>query len=217
MDPPPPVPPPTPAPPPRSPERLALTVGVVVLLGLLLYRGYGSPYRVDPSRQSSASMPLDVNVADRTELLQVPGVGPNMADAILSHRNTFGPFQSLDELDSVHGIGGKTLDKLRPWLAVDAKTEAKPAVPQVEKLERKPAAPSAIPAQPTKLASGQQIDINTATVAELQGLPAIGPKLAERIVEARNQKPFASIEDLRRVSGIGAKTLEKLRPHLVFK
>ncbi len=209
------------APPVRSPERLALTVGVVVLLGLLLYRGYGSSYRVDPSRQSSSALPLDVNVADRTELLQVPGVGPNMADAILSHRNTFGPFQTLDELDSVHGIGGKTLDKLRPWLTVEAKAEAKaevkPAVPQVEKLERKPAAPPAIPAQPTKLASGQQIDINTATVAELQGLPAIGPKLAERIVEARNQKPFASIEDLRRVSGIGAKTIEKLRPHLAWR
>ena len=204
-----------PAPPPRSPERLALTVGVVVLLGLLLYRGYGTSYRVDPSRQSSAALPLDVNVADRTELLQVPGVGPNMADAILSHRNTFGPFQSLDELDSVHGIGGKTLDKLRPWLTVEAKSEVKPAVPQVEKLERKPAAPPFV-AQPTKLEAGRQIDINTATVAELQQLPAIGPKLAERIVEARNQKPFTSIEDLRRVGGIGAKTLEKLRPHVAF-
>ena len=214
MDPPPPVP--IPAPPARSPERLALTVGVVVLLGLLLYRGYGSSYRVDPSRQSSPALPLDVNAADRTELLQVPGVGPTMADAILSHRTTFGPFQSLDELDSVRGIGGKTLVKLRPWLTVEAKTEAKPVAPQVEKLERKLAAPPAVPAQSTKLAAGQQIDINTASVAELQGLPGIGPKLAERIVEARNQKPFASIEDLRRVGGIGAKTLEKLRPHLTF-
>ena len=41
-------------------------------------------------------------------------------------------------------------------------------------------------------------------------------KRAGRIVVEREKKPFASVEDLRRVSGIGAKTLEKLRPFLSF-
>lgn len=207
----------TPAPPPPDPsprrEQRALAVGLVVVAGLLLYRGYGSAFTTRPTQQTPAASSVNVNTADRTELLQVPGVGPHMADAILTHRNTFGPFASLDELDGVKGIGGKTLDKLRPWLHVAGQPVVRGQQPDVEKLERKPPAAAA----PTKkLDAAEQIDVNTAIAAELQRLPGIGPKLAERIIDARTARPFASADDLRRVGGIGAKTLEKLRPHLRF-
>lgn len=56
-----------------------------------------------------------------------------------------------------------------------------------------------------------QVDINTATEAQLRTVKGIGPKKAEAIIAAR---PFSSVDDLRRVKGIGAKTLENLRPHL---
>jgi comEA protein len=58
------------------------------------------------------------------------------------------------------------------------------------------------------------VNINRATAAELQTLPGIGPKLAERILDTRAQQPFKSVDDLRRVPGIGVKTLERLRPHI---
>jgi competence protein ComEA len=58
------------------------------------------------------------------------------------------------------------------------------------------------------------IDVNRATLAELQTLPGIGPKLAERIRDTRAQQPFRSVDDLRRVPGIGVKTLERLRPYV---
>jgi competence protein ComEA len=45
-------------------------------------------------------------------------------------------------------------------------------------------------------------------------LPGVGRILAGRIVEARERQPFRSADDLRRVSGIGAKTLDKIRPHV---
>lgn len=222
MDAPPPVPPPPspPTPAARAPERAALAVILVGLFLLLLYRGYGNRYAVQPSRQTTAVLPLDLNAADRTELLQIPGVGPGMADAILAHRDTFGSFQSIDELDSVRGIGARTLDKLRPWLTVDARAVPKQAEPKVETLVRPPLPPLPPPpqlsvVQPKKLEPGKQIDINTATAEELQQLPAIGPKLAERMIAERTKQPFESVEDLRRVSGIGVKTLEKLRPHVV--
>jgi len=63
-----------------------------------------------------------------------------------------------------------------------------------------------------KLRAGDRIDINTATTAELQQLPGIGVVLAERIAEARRDGKFQRIEDLRRVSGIGTKKLEAIRP-----
>lgn len=56
-------------------------------------------------------------------------------------------------------------------------------------------------------------NINTASAADLQRLPRIGPALAERIVEHRRvHGPFRSADQITEVKGIGEKTLEKLRP-----
>jgi competence protein ComEA len=60
-----------------------------------------------------------------------------------------------------------------------------------------------------------EVDINQADWPELLQVPGIGPTLAHRIVESRNTVgPFADHNDLRRVKGIGAKTLEQIRPYL---
>ncbi|OUO19859.1 hypothetical protein B5F89_06750 [Collinsella sp. An307] len=57
----------------------------------------------------------------------------------------------------------------------------------------------------------QLININTATEAELDVLPGVGPSTAEAIVADREENgPFSTIEDLMRVSGIGEKKFEKL-------
>ena len=64
------------------------------------------------------------------------------------------------------------------------------------------------------LASARHVDVNTASVAELERLPGVGPLLAARIVEYRNAHgPFRSPEDLQRVQGIGPKTYETLREY----
>ncbi|MEZ4435531.1 MAG: helix-hairpin-helix domain-containing protein [bacterium] len=69
---------------------------------------------------------------------------------------------------------------------------------------------------PAPVATGDdagKLDLNTATPAELETLPGIGETLAKRIVDWRAANGrFASVEDLTKVSGIGAATLEKLRP-----
>jgi len=65
---------------------------------------------------------------------------------------------------------------------------------------------------PGRLATST-IDINTATGAELELLPGIGPALAQRIIDHRREHgPFRRVEDLDDVKGIGPRTLEKLRP-----
>lgn len=55
-------------------------------------------------------------------------------------------------------------------------------------------------------------NINTASPADLERLPGIGPALAGRIVEHRSRSPFQSPDQITEVRGIGPKTLEKLRP-----
>jgi competence protein ComEA len=62
---------------------------------------------------------------------------------------------------------------------------------------------------------GEVIDINRASLEELQRLPAIGPKLSQRIVDARQLRPFRTVDELRRVPGIGPKTMEKVRPFVI--
>ena len=57
--------------------------------------------------------------------------------------------------------------------------------------------------------AGGRPNVNTATEAELEALPGVGPVIARRIIEGR---PYRSVEDLERVKGIGKKRLDEIRP-----
>ena len=129
---------------------------------------------------------IDINRADRSTLLQLPTVGPQLANRILTEREQRGGFVSIEDVRSVPGIGPARAERLKPWLSSEASAASQ--------------------------ALGSPVDINTADVAQLQALPGIGPKIAQRIVEERSRGQFQSVDDLRRVAGIGPKTLEKLRP-----
>jgi competence protein ComEA len=69
---------------------------------------------------------------------------------------------------------------------------------------------SAAPPSATAAPAGGKLDVNTATSAELLGLPGVGPVLAQRIVAAR---PYQTADDLRKVKGIGPKIYERIRQH----
>jgi len=62
------------------------------------------------------------------------------------------------------------------------------------------------------------VNLNTAGVEELQVLPGVGEVTAERILAYREENgAFTKIADLTEVRGIGAKTLEKIRPMVVIQ
>ncbi len=60
------------------------------------------------------------------------------------------------------------------------------------------------------------VNINTATLEQIELLPGIGPKKAQAIVDLRAKKPFAKIEELLLVDGIGEALFAKLKAYLVL-
>lgn len=69
----------------------------------------------------------------------------------------------------------------------------------------------------TDPASGAKININSADSSQLQTINGIGPSTAEKIIRYRTSKgAFKSIDDLKKVNGIGDKKLEKLRPYVTI-
>jgi competence ComEA-like helix-hairpin-helix protein len=66
----------------------------------------------------SADGRVSINEATRDQLMAVPGIGPAKAEAILSYRQSTGPFASISEVDAVPGIGPATLEKLSKHLFV---------------------------------------------------------------------------------------------------
>ncbi|MGD6841264.1 helix-hairpin-helix domain-containing protein [Bacillus infantis] len=56
---------------------------------------------------------VNINSAGSEELQDIPGIGPSKAAAIIEYRETEGPFQSLEDLMQISGIGEKTFEKLK--------------------------------------------------------------------------------------------------------
>lgn len=65
-------------------------------------------------------------------------------------------------------------------------------------------------------ASGGKLSLGSASAAELEQLPGVGPVLAERIVSWRTEHgPFRTVDDLDGVSGVGASLMEQIRPLVI--
>ncbi len=122
-------------------------------------------------------------------------------------------------LDAVAAAGGltETADRERVNLARRLKDGNQVNVPSVKQTAARSAtqAKAKEGASASSAAKGKaavRVKLNTATAAELEALPGVGPALAQRITAYRQGRRFSSVDDLLKVKGIGKAKLERLRP-----
>jgi competence ComEA-like helix-hairpin-helix protein len=169
--------------PPRSPAAHRDSI-------LALARPLGPTERIDADR------------ATAQELARLPRVGLALAKKIVADREAHGPFGGPAGLDRVPGVGAGLLATIGPHLAFSAASSAGGRVP-LTPIQPGPAAHAA---------GGDVVDLNTADVAILDGLPGIGPAKARAIVGWRvAHGPFHAVQELARVPGFGPVALARLR------
>jgi len=179
-------------------KHLVLVLIVLIFVGILFTnkaivrdgKGEFNNFRIVPEGKATV-FPLDINEANIDELILLPGIGKAKARAIVRYREENGRFSRIEDLVKVPGIGAKTLEKLKPYITI-----------------------SKAPKRDTTL-ERPKVNINEASIEELEILPGIGPVKARAIVEYRRKRGgFKKVEELLEVPGIGPKTLEKLRPYV---
>lgn len=182
----------------------AVALIVAATSGWLLLRHSPHPTAVSlptvpralPSNMASAS-PAKVVVVDVAGKVRRPGVvelpqGSRVADAL---RAAGGVRPGVD-------IG--LLNLARPL------TDGEQVVVGLAGAGAEPPAPGASAGKGST--AGSPVDLNTATVADLDGLPGVGPVLAQRIIDWRTANgPFTSVDQLHEVSGIGDRRFQDLK------
>lgn len=148
---------------------------------------------------------IDPNTATLDQLMRLPRMRRATAQAIVAGR-TDRPFRTIADLDRLPGVGPAALESWRPHLTLREGVAARPA-------------PTPTPSPPTRGAdasNGAPVPLNSATAADLERVPGIGPALASRIIAKRDSTgAFRAVDDLLAVRGIGPATLEKLKRYLV--
>jgi competence protein ComEA len=209
------------------PARWAMVLLLALAALLLGWHGLSSlPWGSRPTQlEHGLGYRVDINQAEKAELLQLPGIGPARVEAILNYRRSHGGFGTVEELSNVHGIGLATLERLRPWVCVGAdepdevdnppegvskraRHSAKRAVGLAQKMGARNAG-----RKNGKNPKGK-IDVNRATARELQEIPNIGKARAASIIEERRKGPFQSVDDLKRVPGIKERLVARLGPYI---
>lgn len=168
------------------------------------------------TRPLGAAETIDLDRAGAAEIARLPRVGAGLARKIVADREARGPFGGLEGLDRVPGIGPGLLAAIAPHArfadsaarrlggSSSAASQGHPALPSPDGT---PQPPTPRPAEP--------LDLNTATAAELEGLPFVGPYMAQQIVAYRERHGrFTAVDSLVRVPGVGPATLARIRDRL---
>ncbi len=142
---------------------------------------------------SDTFLPQDLNAVDSVTLVGHRYCRPVIAGRLIRYRYKLGGFSGWGPLDSLRGLWRIERYRLRRYGYIGQRT--RPFL--------------------TRGASTPMLDLNTASVEDLERLPGIGPKTAERIVRYREKlRYYVSLDQLREVWGLREENLQKALPYL---
>jgi len=185
----------------------------------------------EEEEEEKSSEKIEINSASKEELQKITGIGPVYAERIEKGR----PFCSLEELERVHGIGEVTISNIKEEDFVyinppknclkeerkekEEKDKEEETLDTAERKEflqdlaknflqitEKEESTKELEKEPKE--EPEKIEINSASREELEKITGIGPAYAERI---EKERPFCSLEDLKRVKGIGKETIKNIK------
>ncbi|MDP3113773.1 MAG: helix-hairpin-helix domain-containing protein [Candidatus Cloacimonadaceae bacterium] len=163
--------------------------------------------------KTDAEIKIDIRTATKEELILLPGIGEKRAADIIARRKEK-PFQNVSEIMDIKGIGQGTYEKMKPMLIIFGDSEiVAPVAKSPSTKENGGTKKSTL----SKADDDSIVNINSGGISELTKLSGIGEVKARAIIDYRKENgAFGSIEDLVKVKGIGAKTLEKIRHRLAI-
>ena len=100
----------------RAQACLLLALAAVLLIVALVFAAQRSAEIDRIAASQPVRLRIDPNTADEPTLCLLPGIGPSLALRIIEDRQAHGPYQSVEDLARVPGIGEKTVAVLRPWV-----------------------------------------------------------------------------------------------------
>jgi competence protein ComEA len=196
---------------------VVVLVLVAVLAGALWFRSSvaSSPARADEAAPAAGAAGVSSSSTTATSTTSTTELVVHVAGAVTRPGVVRLPVGAR-VVDALDAAGGPTadadLDRLN--LAAPLTDGTRVAVPQLGEpaVPLDPAAPAGASGATGGVDATGPLDLNAATVEQLETLPGIGPTLAAAIVDERERNgPFRSVDDLERVRGIGTGRLDALR------
>ena len=160
----------------------------------------------DPPAETTGALDqlVDLNTAQLSALMSLPGIGEKRAEQIIALREIKGQIVSADELLEIDGFGPATVDNIRPFVA-QSTTERSGKVTAGDDSSAGAGA-----------ASDEPVDLNSGSLSALMSLPGIGETRAAAIIRFRELNgPIESADDLLEIEGIGKATIDNIRPFVV--
>jgi competence ComEA-like helix-hairpin-helix protein len=207
---------------------IVLMLLIVAMLGVRLYLILWQPtlptnnfaaYQQEIAAFEADTL-VELNTANIESLVELPGIGPSMAEKIITYRVEIGGFSYIEQLMEIPGIGEAKVNGLIPYVSIDTSLVKilikKPDDDFKEDTTKKETITSdTLSLWPIKLKSGETLELNGAKIEDLQRLPGIGLTFAQRIYDYRTRLGgFYAVEQLKEVAGLGEAKYVVLQPYL---
>jgi DNA uptake protein ComE-like DNA-binding protein len=144
------------------------------------------PYENKNDSKVEKVIVLDINQANKEDLMKIYGIGDKISDRILEQKQKYGAFVSMEQMNDIWGLSPEVIEKLKGSFEVKSVTNAK------------------------------KININTASVKELAQFPFFRYALAKDIVIYRSMNGDIKTEDLSKIKGFPIDKIKIIALYLEF-